>query len=35
LADLWTQNVLQKLPVICHCYSGYWRHSVAITPFLS
>jgi hypothetical protein len=35
LANLWMQNILQKLSAVCHCYSGHWRHSVAITPFLS
>jgi len=28
LANLWTQNILQKLSVICRCYSGPRRHSV-------
>ena len=28
LANLWTQNILQKLSVIFRCYSGPWRHSV-------
>ena len=28
LANLWTQNILQKLSVVCRCYSGPWRHSV-------
>ena len=31
LANLWTQNILQKLSVVCRCYSGPRRHSVAIT----
>ena len=35
LANLWTQNILQKLSVVCRCYSGPRRHSVAITSFLS
>ena len=35
LANLWTQNILQKLCVVCPCYSGPRRHSVAVTPFLS
>jgi len=34
LANLWT-HILQKLSVVCHCYSGPRRHSVVITPFLS
>ena len=28
LANLWTQNILQKLSVVCRCYSGPRRHSV-------
>jgi hypothetical protein len=35
LANLWTQYILQKLSVVCRCYSGPRRHSVAITSFLS
>jgi len=35
LANLWTQNILQKLSVVWRCYSGPRRHSVAITSFLS
>jgi hypothetical protein len=28
LANLWTQNILQKLSVVCRCYSAPRRHSV-------
>ena len=28
LVNLWTQNILQKLSIVCHCYSGPQRHSV-------
>ena len=28
LANLWMQNILQKLCVVCCCYSGPQRHSV-------
>ena len=28
LVNLWTQNILQKLSVVCRCYSGPRRHSV-------
>ena len=28
LANLWTQNILQKLSVVCRCYSGPRRHFV-------
>jgi len=27
--NLWTQKILQKLSVVCRCYSGPQRHSVA------
>jgi len=35
VANVWTQNILQKLSVVWRCYSGPRRHSVAITRFLS
>jgi len=28
LADLWMQNIFQKLSVVCRCYSGPQRHCV-------
>ena len=28
LANLWMQNILQKLSVVCRHYSGPWRHFV-------
>ena len=34
LANLWTQNTLQKLSIVCRCYSGPRRHSACSYHFI-